>query len=76
MPTVYQIAKGLFRRPLRVGTQHFPPTPEPEPPKAEPPRFLKRARKRFAEYEKLNRVYENSLEIVRPGNAPYAWKVR
>ena len=76
MPTVYQIANGLFRRPLRVVTQNIPPIPEPEPPVADPPRFSKLARKRFATYERLNRVYENSMEIVRPGSTPHVWKVR
>ena len=76
MPTVYQIANGLFRRPLRVITQDIPQIPEPEPPKTDPPRFSKLARKRFAEYEKLNRVYENSMEITIPGNTPHVWKVR
>jgi len=76
MPTVYQIANGLFRRPLRVVTQNVPPIPEPEPPKADPPRFPKLARRGFAAYERLNRVYENSMELARPGNVPHVWKVR
>ena len=75
MPTVYEVAKGLFRRPLRVASQNIPPILEPEPPMADPPRFTKLTRRRFAAYEKLNRVYENSMEITRPENAPHVWKV-
>lgn len=76
MPTVYQIANGLFRRPLRVVTRDVPQIPEPEPPNADAPRFTRLARKGFATYERLNRVYENSMEIIRPGNTPHVWKVR
>jgi hypothetical protein len=76
MPTIYQIANGLFRRPLRVVTQNRASIPEPEPLKPDAPRFSKRARRRFAENEKLNRVYENSMEITRPGGPPHVWKVR
>ena len=76
MPTVYQIANGLFRRPLRVITQDIPQIPEPDPPKTDPPRFSKPARRRFAAYEKLNRVYENSMETTIPGHTPQVWKVR
>ena len=76
MPIVYQIANGLFRRPLRVITRNIPQIPEPEPQMADAPRFSKLARKGFARYEQLNRVYENSMEIIRPDNTPHVWKVR
>ena len=75
-PTVYDVAKGLFRRPLRDTVQKPPSIPEPEPPKAEAPRFSKLARKKFAEYEKLGRIYENAIQITRPDNIPHVWKVR
>lgn len=76
MPTVHEVAKGLFRRPLRVVAQNYPPIPEPEPPKAESPRFSKLTRKKYAEYEELGRVYENVMETTRPDNTPHVWKVR
>jgi len=76
MPTVYQIANGLFRRPLRAVAPQRSPILEPEPPKADSPRFSKLARKRFAANEQLNRVYENSMEMTRPDNTPHVWKVR
>ena len=76
MPTVYQIANGLFRRPLRVVTRGDPQVPEWDPPEANAPRFSKRARSDFATYEHLSRVYENSMEILRPGDTPHTWKVR
>jgi len=76
MPTVYEVAKSLFRRPLRVAGQNRPPVSEPEPPRPEAPRFSKAVRKRFAEHEKLNRVYENSMEVTGPDNTPHVWKVR
>lgn len=75
MPIVYQIANGLFRRPLRVVTESNPQILEPEPPKADAPRFSKLALRGFARYEQLNRVYENSMEMTRPGNTPHVWKV-
>jgi hypothetical protein len=74
-PTVYQVAKGLFRRPLQAAGQDSALVLEPGPPQAEPPRFSKVARRRFAEYEKLNRVYENSMEVTKPDNT-HIWKVR
>ena len=76
MPTVYGVANGLFRRPLRTIVQDNAPVPEPECLKVEAPRFSKYTRKTFANYEKLGRVYENAMEITRPDNTPHFWKVR
>lgn len=76
MPTVYEVAHGLFRRPLRTIVQNNAPVPEPEHLKVEAPRFSKYTRKKFANYEKLGRVYENTMEITRADNTPHFWKVR